>query len=93
MRQGVRVTVGAFSSGLNPALCHTPDTFLNLRLNPVRMLTCTPDEIAADTENLLNAAAPLENVGVCCINMDYGTPDENIFAMAQVVERYRHFGA
>jgi uroporphyrinogen-III decarboxylase len=70
-----------------------PNTFLNLRLSPVRMLTCTPTEIIDDTEQLLKAAAPLENVGVCCINMDFGTPDENIFAVAQVVEQYRHFGA
>lgn len=67
-----------------------PDAFLNLRLNPVRMLQATPQEIAADTESLLKAAGPLENAGVCCINMDYGTPDDNIFAMYQVVERYRH---
>jgi len=67
-----------------------PDAFLNLRLNPVRMLQATPQKIAADTESLLKAAGPLENAGVCCINMDYGTPDDNIFAMYQVVERYRH---
>jgi hypothetical protein len=81
--------------GSDVALCRRalPDAFLNLRLNPVRMLTCSPEEIAADTDQLLKAAAPLENVGVCCINMDYGTPDENIFAMAQVVERYRRYGA
>jgi hypothetical protein len=24
--------------------------------------------------------------------MDYGTPDDNIFAMAEVVERYRRSG-
>jgi hypothetical protein len=54
------------------------------------MLQATPQEIAADTESLLKAAGPLENAGVCCINMDYGTPDDNIFAMYQVVERYRH---
>jgi hypothetical protein len=81
--------------GSDAALCRRalPDAFFNLRLNPVRMLTCSPEEIAADTDQLLKAAAPLENVGVCCINMDYGTPDENIFAMAQVVERYRRYGA
>lgn len=67
-----------------------PDAFLNLRLNPVRMLQATPQEIAADTESLLKAAGPLKSAGVCCINMDYGTPDDNIFAMYQVVERYRH---
>lgn len=69
-----------------------PDVFLNLRLSPVRMLTCTPEEIAADTESLLRAAGPLELAGVCCINMDYGTPDENLFAMYQVVEKYRQRG-
>ena len=69
-----------------------PNVFLNLRLNPVRMLQATPQEIAADTENLLKAAGPLENVGVCCINMDYETPDENIFAMFEVVEKYRQYG-
>jgi uroporphyrinogen-III decarboxylase len=66
-----------------------PDVFFNLRLSPVRMLNCTPQEIAADTEMLLRAAGPLELAGVCCINMDYGTPDENIFAMYEIVERFR----
>jgi hypothetical protein len=70
-----------------------PDAFFNLRLSPIRMLQCTPQEIAQDTEHLLLAAGPLEKAGVCCINMDYGTPDENIFAMAEVVERYRRLGA
>jgi uroporphyrinogen-III decarboxylase len=69
-----------------------PDIFLNLRLNPVRMLQATPQEIASDTEGLLRAASSLENVGVCCINMDYGTPDDNIFAMYQVVENFRQYG-
>ncbi len=70
-----------------------PNVFLNLRLSPVRMLTCTPREIGEDTENLLRAAAPLSYVGICCINMDAGTPDENIFAMFEVVDRYRKYGA
>jgi uroporphyrinogen-III decarboxylase len=70
-----------------------PDAFFNLRLNPVRMLQCTPQEIAEDTEKLLLAAGALEQAGVCCINMDYGTPDENIFAMFEVVQRYRRYGA
>jgi uroporphyrinogen-III decarboxylase len=70
-----------------------PDAFLNLRLNPVRMLQGSPQEIAQDTEYLLRSAGILENIGVCCINMDYGTPDENIFAMFEVIEKYRKFGA
>ncbi len=81
--------------GSNVTRCRAalPDAFLNLRLNPVRMLQCTPQEIAMDTEKLLNAAGPLEQVGICCINMDYNTPDDNIFAMFEVVERYRGYGA
>jgi hypothetical protein len=70
-----------------------PDAFFNLRLNPVRMLECTPHEIAQDTEKLLRAAGPLEQAGVCCINMDYGTPDDNICAMYDGVQRYRRYGA
>ena len=70
-----------------------PEAFLNLRLNPVRMLTASAQEITADTERLLRAAGPLQNVGVCCINMDYGTPDENIRAMFGVVEQFRQGSA
>lgn len=77
--------------GSDVAACRhaLPGAFLNLRLSPLRMLTCTPQEIAADTEALLSAAGPLDKAGVCCINMDYGTPDENLFAMYEVVERFR----
>jgi hypothetical protein len=77
--------------GSDVAACRQtlPQAFFNLRLSPVRMLNCTPDEIAADTESLLSAAGPLELAGVCCINMDAGTPDDNLFAMYAVVEKYR----
>lgn len=77
--------------GSDVAACRQalPDTFLNLRLSPVRLLTCTPPEIARDTENLLRAAGPLERAGICCINMDYGTPDDNLFAMYAAVEKFR----
>lgn len=81
--------------GSDVAACRAalPHAFLNLRLSPVRMLQCSPAEIAADTESLLKAAGNLENVGVCCINIDHGTPDANIFAMAEVAAHYRRLGA
>jgi uroporphyrinogen-III decarboxylase len=81
--------------GSDVAICRhfLPEAFLNLRLSPIRMLRDTPQEIAADTEMLLLASQPLDNVGICCINMDYGTPDENLFAMFEVVERFRRYGA
>ena len=70
-----------------------PDVFLNLRLSPIRMLRCAPQEIAEDTEKLLQAAGPLGKTGVCCINLDHGTPDDNLFAMFEVIQRYRRYGA
>jgi len=81
--------------GSDVAACRRalPDAFLNLRLSPVRMLQASPPEIAADTEALLQAAGPLERVGVCCINMDHGTPDDNLWAMFDVIRRYRQYGA
>jgi hypothetical protein len=78
--------------GSDIAACRTalPEAWLGLRMNPVKMLTATPDEAAADVETLLTAhGEPLNRVGVCCINMDYGTPDEAVRAMFQTVARYR----
>ena len=48
------------------------------------MLQCTAAEIRRDAEQLLAAAGDTRNVGLCCINMDYGTPDENVRAMLEV---------
>jgi hypothetical protein len=81
--------------GSDVAVCRQalPDAFFSLRLSPVRVLQCSPGEIAADTEGLLLAASPLEQAGICCINMDANTPDENIQAIFEVVGRYRRFGA
>ena len=89
--QPLMVDVG-WGSDVAAVRAALPAAFLNLRLNPVRMLQSTPQEIAQDTERLLQAAGPLDQAGICCINMDHGTPDDNIFAMAEVVERYRGYG-
>jgi hypothetical protein len=49
--------------GADVARCREllPHAFLNLRLNPIRMLRCTPHEIADDTESLLRSVGSLEN--------------------------------
>jgi len=65
-----------------------PDAFLSLRLSPVRMLQCTAEEVRCDTEKLLTAVGRTERVGVCSINMDYGTPDENVLAVFDTVARF-----
>jgi uroporphyrinogen-III decarboxylase len=61
-----------------------PDAFLNLRLSPVRMLQESAEAIRADAMALLEAAGRRRNVGLCCINMDYGTPEENVEALLKV---------
>jgi hypothetical protein len=66
-----------------------PDAFLNLRLSPVRLLSCTAEEARQDALALLQAAGRASNVGLCCINMDYGTPDENIRAVLEVAREFK----
>jgi len=66
-----------------------PDAFLNLRLSPVRLLSCTVQEARRDTLELLRAAGRNSRVGLCCINMDYGTPDENVRAVLESAQDFR----
>jgi hypothetical protein len=78
--------------GSNVSKCRgdLPNAFINLRLSPVRMLQCNREEIYQDTLDLLKAAGDPHKAGVCCINMDAGTPDDNVFAMfAAAKEFYR----
>ncbi|MFQ5855470.1 MAG: hypothetical protein ACE5LU_07515 [Anaerolineae bacterium] len=75
-----------WSSDVAACRAALPDAWLSLRLNPVKMLTATPEEVTTDVESLLQAhGAPWDKVAVCCINMDYGTPDEAIRAMFHTV--------
>lgn len=60
-----------------------PQTFLNLRLSPMRMLNEPADVIREDVGRRLATAGDPANVGICCINMDYGTPDENVRAVIE----------
>ena len=80
--------------GADIAYCRRliPDAFFNIRLSPVKIQTCKPDEVEADMVRLLENAGDLSKVGVCCINMDYGTPDENVSRIFEVAERYRQYG-
>ncbi|MCE5250135.1 hypothetical protein LLG96_07930 [bacterium] len=81
--------------GADIAYCREkiPDAFFNIRLSPVKIQTCTPKEVETDLVNLLEHAGNLAKVGICCINMDLGTPDENVAKIFEVAERYRKFGA
>jgi uroporphyrinogen-III decarboxylase len=67
-----------------------PNTFLNLRLSPVRMLQVNQEELVQDVESLISVAGPLDHTGMCCINIDYGTPEDNIKAFIQQVKAHRN---
>lgn len=81
--------------GSDVAACRRalPEAFFSLRLDPGKMLRGTPDEVAADAEHLLRSGAPLVRAGLCCINMDADTPDENVWALFAIAQRYRRYGA
>ena len=80
--------------GADIAFCRKtiPDAFFNVRLSPVKIKDCTPDEVEADLINLLENAGDLSKVGICCINMDWGTSDVNVMKIFEVAERYRKYG-
>lgn len=77
--------------GADVELCRKliPDAFFNIRLSPVKIKECSPAEVASDIEMLLKDAGDFSKIGLCCINMDYGTPDENVAAIFETVEKYR----
>jgi hypothetical protein len=66
--------------GSNVALCRQalPHAFFSLRLSPVRLKVSDVEQVRQDVEHLLQQAGPLEKTAMCCINVDYDTPDENI---------------
>jgi hypothetical protein len=69
--------------GSDLAACNRlfPSAFLNLRMSPVRMLQSTEDQVYTEVNRALADCGREANVGVCCINMDGGTPDGNVRAM------------
>jgi hypothetical protein len=78
--------------GSDVAACRAalPHAWLSLRLNPVEMLSAAPEDAAARVGSLLEAhGEPWDKVAMCCINMDFGTPDEVVRAIFQTVARYR----
>lgn len=77
-------------AGSDVAACSRlyPNAFLNLRLNPVHLLQNAEDAVYRETQELLRACGRSRNVGVCCINMDAGTPDGNVKAMFRAARDY-----
>ena len=80
--------------GADIAYCRKmlPDAFFNVRLSPVKIKECTPEDVEKDLTGLLENAGDLSKVGICCINMDRGTPDENVLKIFEIAEKYRKYG-
>jgi len=78
--------------GSNISICRQklPDAFLNLRYDPVKIRNAQPQEIRADIQKMITQSADLEKTGVCCINMGWDVPDENIIAIIDTVNEYRN---
>ena len=70
-----------------------PDAILSLRFDPVQLRTFTVDEVEQHTRRMLDEAKPLEQCAFCCVNIDHGTPDENIRKMFEAVDGYRKMGS
>jgi hypothetical protein len=83
---GVRFLDVGWGSDVSRVKAALPQTFLNLRLSPMRMLNQPPSSIREDVARLLAAVGDTTNVGLCCINMDYGTPDENVRAVIEAAQ-------
>ena len=71
---------------------HLPDTFLNIRLDPVQLVNWTPEEIRETITRLVADSANPALTGVCCINLDQNAGDEQIDAIFETVGELREGG-
>jgi len=66
-----------------------PDTFLNIRLNPVEIVHMSPAEIEAVITGKVRASGEPEKTGVCCINIDDTVSEEQISAIFETATKLR----
>ena len=65
-----------------------PSIRINARIDPVRMLQCSPEDIALDVREIIDTGGPLDKLSIDAVGCDYGTPDENVRAMLQTAFEY-----
>ncbi len=66
-----------------------PNTFLNIRLDPVTLSSHTPDEISQIITGLVADSVNPWLTGICCINMDDQVEDRQVAAIFKTVELLR----
>ncbi len=69
---------------------HLPQTFLNIRLSPVEIISQSVAEIEQTIRNLVLDSENPWLTGVCCINMDDKVTDDKITAIFNTVEELRN---
>jgi methanogenic corrinoid protein MtbC1/uroporphyrinogen-III decarboxylase len=68
-----------------------PHVAVNARISPVLMKNGTPEEVAAEVRNLIDAGAPLENFSIDTVGLTHGTPDENVRTALKTASEYGRF--
>jgi uroporphyrinogen-III decarboxylase len=64
---------------------HLPDTFLNIRIDPVQLVNWSPEQIRATVTRLVADSANPELTGVCCVNLDQTVHDDQVDAIFDTV--------
>jgi len=68
---------------------HLPNTFLNIRLDPVTINDYSEQELESTIVRLVGESGNPQLTGVCCINMDDKVEDAKIRTIFQTVENLR----
>ncbi|MDQ1297103.1 MAG: hypothetical protein QG611_1082 [Bacteroidota bacterium] len=68
---------------------HLPNTFMNIRLDPVNINNYTEDELEMTITRLVEDSGNPYLTGVCCINIDDKVDDEKIRTIFRTVEELR----
>ena len=70
---------------------HLPDTFFNIRLNPVDIQKYSYEELVKNISERVAASGPdLTKTGLCCVNMDKSVSDQRIYEIFHVAENIIH---
>ena len=70
---------------------HLPDTFFNIRLNPVDIQKYSYEELVKNISERVAASGPdLTKTGLCCVNMDKSVSDQRIYEIFHVADNIIH---
>jgi len=68
---------------------HLPDTFLNIRLDPVSLCSMPLENVREEIRQRVQASGNPALTGVCCINMDHTMPYETVACIFETVAMCR----